>query len=71
MEGQVKISFLKTNKQGQGTKSQRPSVVREGFSEQRPGEVRQGAVAKGSEGTKVWRSGVCLPCLRDGGEATA
>lgn len=60
MEGQVEISILKANKQSQGTKSQRAALlgrlVREGLSEQSPGEMRQGGPWQGDR--KVQRSGV-------------
>lgn len=72
MEGHVEISFLKTNKQGQGTKSQRARVIRGDFSAQRPGEVRQGPWQRDQ---KEPRSGglecVSGVCLRKCTEATA
>lgn len=75
MEGQVEISILKANKQSQGTKSQRAALlgrlVREGLSEQSPGEMRRGG-GPGREigkykGPGVWRvSTVCVSNRRKG-----
>lgn len=62
--GGDKLICLKTNKQSQGTKSQRAAllgrVVREGLSGQGPEEARQGAMAEGSQ-----RSGglECVCCV--------
>lgn len=68
MEGQVEISILKANKQSQGTKSQRAALlgrlVREGLSEQSPGEMSRGGPGREIgkyKGRGFWRvSTVCV-----------